>query len=280
MFRLSRTLIAFVFCFLSVPPQAYACRGASLEETLFFDAFPELPPDAEEDADVIAEVFLTDMNMDKGEATAKIVRVLKTSDARVREGNKIAIKFLSSSCGPHSRHGDKGIILTKVGADFFGRLVLCPYSRRFDDGRIFPPHKEVNECPPSKYEHGSAKQIKLKAEKGETEAQIAIRLIHEKRQSAEKKKREAMIWFLSEGGNMEGAAESQEAVKWFKLAAEQGDMYAQYYLGQMYQKGLGVERNDAEAAKWYRIAARKGDRGAKASLEALELSMLSEGDGE
>jgi len=79
---------------------------------------------------------------------------------------------------------------------------------------------------------------------------------------------------------MEGAAESQEAVKWFKLAAEQGDMYAQYYLGQMYQKGLGVERNDAEAAKWYRIAARKGDRGAKASLEALELSMLSEGDGE
>ena len=329
MFRLARYLMALVFCSLLLSPQVHACMGAFLETTLFFDAFPELPPDADEDADVIAEVvlltdiptdsaianivrglkayiagvLLTDMPSDS--ATAKIVRVLKTSDARVREGKKIDMKFLFTSCDNRHRNGDKGIILAKVGADFFGSLVLCPYSRRSGDGRIFPPDEEVSECPPSKYEYGSAKQIKLKAEKGETEAQIAIRLIHEKRQNAKKKKEEAMKWFFSGGGNMEGATESQEAVKWFKLAAEQRDIDAQYYLGQMYQKGLGVERNDVEAAKWYRLAgeqwhlsavtslakmyqqgqgveksdakaaklyrlaAEKGDRGAKAALETL-----------
>jgi len=45
--------------------------------------------------------------------------------------------------------------------------------------------------------------------------------------------------------------------EWLPLA-EQGDVSAQYFLGDMYRKGLGVPENDAEAVKWYRKAAEQG----------------------
>ena len=42
-----------------------------------------------------------------------------------------------------------------------------------------------------------------------------------------------------------------EAVKWFRLAAEQGEAKAQYFLGEMYALGEGVLRSGAAAADWY-----------------------------
>lgn len=47
----------------------------------------------------------------------------------------------------------------------------------------------------------------------------------------------------------------KEAVKWFKLSADQGNTFAQGYMGDCYYKGLGVEKNYSEAVKWYRKAA-------------------------
>nr|AOG62267.1 SEL-1-like domain containing protein [uncultured organism] len=41
-------------------------------------------------------------------------------------------------------------------------------------------------------------------------------------------------------------------------AAKQGDVYAQYNLGVMYANGYGVPENDREAVKWYRLAAEQG----------------------
>ena len=49
-----------------------------------------------------------------------------------------------------------------------------------------------------------------------------------------------------------------EAVKWYRLAAEQGDADAQYNLGVMYDNGQGVPQDYAEAVKWYRLAAEQG----------------------
>ena len=49
-----------------------------------------------------------------------------------------------------------------------------------------------------------------------------------------------------------------EAVKWYRLAADQGDAKAQYNLGNMYRKGQGVPQDYAEAVKWYRLAAEQG----------------------
>ncbi len=47
----------------------------------------------------------------------------------------------------------------------------------------------------------------------------------------------------------------EEAVKWYRIAAEQGNTYAQCNLGQMYESGHGVELSYVEAVEWYRQAA-------------------------
>jgi TPR repeat protein len=49
-----------------------------------------------------------------------------------------------------------------------------------------------------------------------------------------------------------------EAVKWFRLAADQGEVYAEYSLGECYKNGYGVEQDMAEAVKWFRLAADQG----------------------
>ncbi len=38
-----------------------------------------------------------------------------------------------------------------------------------------------------------------------------------------------------------------------KLLAEQGEAFAQYNLGVMYENGVGVPENDADAVKWFRL---------------------------
>jgi TPR repeat protein len=39
----------------------------------------------------------------------------------------------------------------------------------------------------------------------------------------------------------------EEAVYWYRLAAKQGDIYAQMHLGYCYEEGLGVPKNIQEA---------------------------------
>ncbi|HCR04829.1 MAG TPA: hypothetical protein DIU18_06545, partial [Gemmatimonadetes bacterium] len=49
-----------------------------------------------------------------------------------------------------------------------------------------------------------------------------------------------------------------EAVRWFRMAAEQGHPEAQHDLGLMYAEGDGVPEDDVEAVRWYRLAAEQG----------------------
>jgi TPR repeat protein len=42
------------------------------------------------------------------------------------------------------------------------------------------------------------------------------------------------------------------------LAADQGYPLAQQLLGQLYENGIGVEKDEKEAVKWYRKAANQG----------------------
>ena len=46
-----------------------------------------------------------------------------------------------------------------------------------------------------------------------------------------------------------------EAVKWYRLAAEQGDAASQFNLGLKYGKGEGVPQDYVEAHKWLNLAA-------------------------
>lgn len=58
--------------------------------------------------------------------------------------------------------------------------------------------------------------------------------------------------------------------EWLGLA-KKDDTMAQYVVGQLYEKGDGVAKNDAEAAKWYRKADKKGLSDATALLGVLYL---------
>ncbi|QIW16853.1 hypothetical protein A4G20_04905 [Pasteurellaceae bacterium RH1A] len=74
--------------------------------------------------------------------------------------------------------------------------------------------------------------------------------------------------FYAEGGNAEAQVylghkyyliqDYSEAFKWFKKAAEQRDMYAQYNLGVMYYRGEGVKQNYKQAFVWVKKAAEQG----------------------
>ena len=58
----------------------------------------------------------------------------------------------------------------------------------------------------------------------------------------------------------------EEAVKWYRKAAEQGHAAAQYNLGVCYRNGIGISTDESEAVKWYRKAAEQGHAAAQYKL--------------
>src|SRR5437016_7075537 len=64
------------------------------------------------------------------------------------------------------------------------------------------------------------------------------------------------------------AKNGEEAVRWYRKAAEQNYSGAQFNLGYCYFNGEGVEKNEAEAVKWYRRAADQNFAEAKFELGA------------
>ena len=57
-----------------------------------------------------------------------------------------------------------------------------------------------------------------------------------------------------------------EAVRWYKLAAAQGYSIAQLNLGARYANGKGVLQDYAEAVRWYKLAAVRGNADAQFNL--------------
>jgi TPR repeat protein len=53
-------------------------------------------------------------------------------------------------------------------------------------------------------------------------------------------------------------ASAEEAVRWYKLAANQGYAAAQRNLGDCYASGMGVTASAEEAVRWYTLAAAQG----------------------
>ena len=75
----------------------------------------------------------------------------------------------------------------------------------------------------------------------------------------------------------EGVLEDdEEAVKWFRKAAELGDEVAMYNLGVMYAKGDGVIQDDVEAYAWLNVAAAKGLKRAAEDRDHRKKSMTPE----
>ena len=261
MFKLLHGGIAFVFCLLFVSPQAHACIAASWD-TIFFDVTPERL----RDADVIAEVrLLTDITEESHQekANINIVRVIKTSDARVRQGENLAVIFNSLQCSAIShKNGDEGIIIAKTGPDVAGRPTLCLYSHQ--DRLLKPPYASA--CFPDKT--AATSPTRIAAEKGDVKAQITLGLIYESR----KNEAEALKWFKRAAKS--GDAEAQytlgekylhdknckAAVKMFELAADQGHVHAMLKIGDIYKYGQArcLKQSNEKVIEWYTRAAERG----------------------
>jgi TPR repeat protein len=61
-----------------------------------------------------------------------------------------------------------------------------------------------------------------------------------------------------------------EAVKWFRLAADQGNSAAQFKLGMMYTQGQGVLQDYVRAHVWFNLAAARGDQDAEVRDAAIK----------
>lgn len=76
-------------------------------------------------------------------------------------------------------------------------------------------------------------------------------------------------YYYGRNGNTQ---DYEEAVKWYRKAAEQGHAYAQYSLGWCYEHGEGVEESMDDAFNWYNEAAIQGYE--DATMRLVELGFL------
>ena len=121
-----------------------------------------------------------------------------------------------------------------------------------------------------------------KAEKGDAEAQFGLGLAYQWGIGVPKLPKEAVKWYRLAAEQRNVLAQSflagmyakgegverdpKEAVKWLRMAAEQGFFESQYNLGLSYSRGEGVDKDPKEAVKWFRLAAEQGVAEAQFSL--------------
>ena len=63
---------------------------------------------------------------------------------------------------------------------------------------------------------------------------------------------------FQDGMDAANREDSKEAVRWYRLSAEQGYPRSQLILGNMYSNGQGVPQDYKEAVRWYRLSAEQG----------------------
>lgn len=119
------------------------------------------------------------------------------------------------------------------------------------------------------------KKITKRAEEGDVVAQYKLYRLYHFGVNIKKDEKKAIAWLekAAEQGCMEAQIEfgkycsnANEKVMWYKKAAEQGSKNAQYYLGECYEKGVGVEQSNEEAYKWYKKAAEQDSKDAQYAL--------------
>ena len=65
----------------------------------------------------------------------------------------------------------------------------------------------------------------------------------------------------------------KEAVRFYRLSADQGNADAQFYLGFMYEVGQGVTQDYVRAHMWLNISASSGDKNAKSKRDIIAKQM-------
>jgi Sel1 repeat len=133
-----------------------------------------------------------------------------------------------------------------------------------------------------------------RATRGEADAQFSLGVCYANGTDVvEKDEEEAVRWYRKAAEQGDALAQcylalcyasgvgiaknEREAARWFRKAAEQGDATAQFNLGVCYMHGKGVQKSFAEAYKWFNVAAAQGDENAAKSRDELE-NKMSESD--
>lgn len=76
----------------------------------------------------------------------------------------------------------------------------------------------------------------------------------------------ATSYYLGRGTERDMA----QAARWYREAANAGDVGAMYLIASMYEAGLGVECDLRLALYWYTLAAGAGDAAAAAKVRELQ----------
>ena len=67
----------------------------------------------------------------------------------------------------------------------------------------------------------------------------------------------------------------EEAVRWYRLSAEQGSPVGQWKLGNMYESGSGVPQDSVTAHAWFSLAAARGNDNAGADRDDIARRMTA-----
>lgn len=70
-----------------------------------------------------------------------------------------------------------------------------------------------------------------------------------------------------------GKSVDSSEIEQLKQQAEQGDADAQYKVGRMYEKGIGVDKDESVAWDWYQKAEEQGHQ--EAHLASLKMALKS-----
>lgn len=135
-------------------------------------------------------------------------------------------------------------------------------------------------------------QLQVDAEKGDAKAQVALGDAYFHGTGVPKSPQDAMHWWrrAADQGNGEamsmlgtmsyqgiaGPKDSNEAVRWWQKAAEKYDLDAMTQLGFAYLLGDSVPRNFSMAYMWFNIAASNGDFNTAKLRDSVAQSMSAE----
>lgn len=122
-------------------------------------------------------------------------------------------------------------------------------------------------------------ELFAKAQAGDAQSQLHLGEAYTRRKNYE----EAVRWFrqAADQGNARaqmdmgidyenGRGVEQDfgqALNWYRKSADQGNMAAEYFLGRLYQNGKGVDKDQAKAREWFQKSADQGFDSAKKALE-------------
>lgn len=132
-----------------------------------------------------------------------------------------------------------------------------------------------------KNEERALELFKVSADKGVPEAMYTLGYMYENGVGTEVNMEESKRWFKESAlhGDVfaanrlghEAVEEDRgdEAIYWYQMAANRGDLYGEYNLGLCYENGIGTSVNLKKAKLWYQKAALKGDVQAKERLKEL-----------